>query len=413
MSAVEVHVALDGHDVLAGVLYPHRRRGSESATFSYDAGYLARADSYAIDPALPLRGGSFQTRVGQRIFGSLSDCAPDRWGRTLLLRREAVQARAEVRATRSLGEVDFLLGARDDLRQGALRFRIDSGPFLAPPEVGVPALTELPALLDLAGRAETDTADLSDLRRLVHVGSSLGGARPKAHVRDNDGRVGIAKFPSARHDTWNVMAWEKVLLDLAGAAGIDVPESRLLSLAGRRVLLLHRFDRSPHGGRIGYASAMTMLEAADGERRSYLEIAGVIEVTSRRATEDLHQLWRRIVFFILVSNTDDHLRNHGFLHDRGESWRLAPAFDLNPDPAPGAKFLSTAVDEGDDSASLALAMHVSGRFRLDREQARGVLRHVASVVDRWRDVAARLGLSQAEIDAMAPAFVALGDPLRT
>lgn len=413
MSAVEVHVALDGRDVLAGVLYPHRRRGSESATFSYDTAYLARTDAYAIDPALPLRGGAFQTRVGQRIFGALSDCAPDRWGRTLLLRREAVQARSEARATRSFGEVDFLLGARDDLRQGALRFRIGAGPFLAQPEVGVPALTDLPALLDLTGRAESDTADLADLRRLVHAGSSLGGARPKAHVRDSDGRVGIAKFPSARHDTWNVMAWEKVLLDLAGAAGIDVPESRLLSLAGRRVLLLHRFDRSPDGDRIGYVSAMTMLEAADGERRSYPEIADAIEVTSRRATEDLHQLWRRIVFFILVSNTDDHLRNHGFLHDRGEAWRLAPAFDLNPDPTPGAKFLSTAADEGDDSASLALAMHVSRRFRLAPEQARHVLRKVATAVDRWRDVAAHHGLSPSEIDAMEPAFMALGDPLRT
>lgn len=409
MSAVTVYVADGGQPMMAGTLYTHRRRGTESATFTYDPRYLATPGAYALDPELPLHAGAQQTRVGRALFGAFTDCAPDRWGRTLVTRREAALARAEGRATRALGEADFLLGVRDDLRQGALRFRVGDGPFLADEDTGVPALTDLPALLDLAARAESDTADLSDLQRLVRVGSSLGGARPKAHVRDVNGRVAIAKFPSANHDTWNVMAWEKVALDLAERAGINVPASRLLNLAGRNVLVVDRFDRTDTGERIGYVSAMTMLEASDGEQRSYLEIADVIQNSSARATDELHQLWRRIVFFVLVANTDDHLRNHGFLHQRDSVWRLAPAFDLNPNPAAGPKYLNTAINDTDDTASVAAALAVAGFFRLSDDQARVILGHVSAAVGQWRAVAALHKLDTADIAAMAPAFAALDD----
>src|SRR5659263_406871 len=233
VTEVQVYVSVAGADVLAGTLYSHRRRASESATFAYASDYLGTPGAYALDPELPMRTGSHQTRVDATLFGALTDCAPDRWGRTLISRREAAAAREEGRAARSLGEIDFLLGVRDDLRQGALRFRRADGPFLADDDTGVPALTDLPELLSLAARAENDTATLPDLRRLVRAGSSLGGARPKVHVLDTNGRVAIAKFPSANQDTWNVMAWEKVALDLAAKAGIDVPVSRLLQLAGR------------------------------------------------------------------------------------------------------------------------------------------------------------------------------------
>ena len=273
----------------------------------------------------------------------------------------------------------------------------------------MPALTDLPALLDLAARAEDDSASLDDLRRLVRVGSSLGGARPKAHVLDEGGRVAIAKFPSARSDTWNVMAWEKVALDLAERAGIDVPASRLLDLAGRHVLVVDRFDRTADHLRIGYASAMTMLEASDGDQRSYLEIADVVERVSLRATEELVQLWRRIAFSVLIANTDDHLRNHGFLHVRGDSWRLSPAFDLNPDPSPGQKYLNTAIDESDTTASVELALAVAPYFRLSPQAARDVLRDVAAAVSRWRQVAKQHGLADVEIEQMAPAFAVLDD----
>jgi serine/threonine-protein kinase HipA len=409
VTEVQVYVAVGGGDVLAGTLYSHRRRGLESATFTYTSTYLGTPGAYALDPELPLTSGALQTRVGRALFGALTDCAPDRWGRTLLTRREAALARADGRATRTLGEIDHLLGVRDDLRQGALRFRAGADEFLASDDTGVPALTDLPALLDLAARADSDTADLADLQRLIRVGSSLGGARPKAHVLDNNGRIAIAKFPSANHDTWNVMAWEKVALDLAERSGIDVPPSRLLNLAGRNVLVIDRFDRTSTADRIGYVSAMTMLEASDGDQRSYLEIAEVIENSSARATAELHQLWRRIVLSVLISNTDDHLRNHGFLHERGDVWRLAPAFDLNPNPAPGLKYLSTAIGDADDSASLSSALSVAEYFRLSEAQARATMREVAAAVSRWRHVAGLHQLPASEIAAMEPAFAALAN----
>jgi serine/threonine-protein kinase HipA len=407
MTEISVYVRLVGVDLLAGTLYPHRRRGTESATFVYAAEYLADARAYALDPELPLSGGAQQTRAGRALFGAFTDCAPDRWGRTLVTRREAVLARKEGRAVRALGEVDYLLGVRDDLRQGALRFRIGAGSFLADDDSGVPALTDLPALLDLAERAETDAADLPDLQRLIRVGSSLGGARPKAHVRDSNGRVAIAKFPSASHDTRNVMAWEKVALDLAARSGIEVAESRLLRLAGRSVLIVDRFDRTTTGERIGYVSAMTKLEASEGERRSYLEIAEVIEETSANPTQELRELWRRVVFSVLISNTDDHLRNHGFLHERGDVWRLAPAFDLNPDPAQGIKYLSTAIDTADDAADLDTVLAVADFFRLDDARARKTLAEVVDAVTHWRQVAGFHGLTPSEQADMEPAFAAL------
>lgn len=415
MSGVEVWVSMDGRDVRAGTLYTHRRRGGsfESASFAYVEDYIARAGAYALEPGLPLEVGAHQTPAGHAMFGAFGDCAPDRWGRTLVKRREAALARVEGREPRGLGEVDYLLGVRDDLRQGALRFRRDDGPFESVEERGVPALTDLPELLTLAERAEADTADLADLQRLIRVGSSLGGARPKAHVRDADGNLAIAKFPSAAHDTWNVMAWEKVALELADRAGVTVAASALLRLAGRSVLIVDRFDRTRAAdggaaGRVGYVSALTMLRSTDGDQGSYLEIAEAIETRSSRATADLHQLWRRIVFSILISNTDDHLRNHGFLHEHDDAWRLSPAFDLNPNPDPGPKHLSTAIDLGDDTASLQLALSVADYFRLGASEAAEILEQVRSAVGGWPDVARLHGLSASEIGAMAWAFDAHG-----
>jgi serine/threonine-protein kinase HipA len=403
-SDIEVYVSFGKRDLLAGRLYPHRRRGLESASFIYDDRYLADPDAYALDPALPLVTGSLQTPVGRALFGAFGDCAPDRWGRTLIARTEAARARLAGSALRSLSETDVLLGVRDDLRQGALRFRLgEGGPFLAAEDSGIPVLTELATLLDIAQRVESDTADYGELNRLLRAGSSLGGARPKAHVMDSAGRIAIAKFPSAGSDTWNVMAWEKVALDLARRAGISVPDSQLIRVADRSVLIVDRFDRRGTT-RVGYASAMTMLEASDGDQRSYLEIAEVIEERSTNVTGDLNQLWRRICFSILISNTDDHLRNHGFLHERAESWALSPAFDLNPNPAPGPKELSTAIDFTNANASIDTLMEVAEYFRLNARTAADVLAHVTAAVGDWRAIAASYGLEQAEIEAMEPAF---------
>ncbi len=401
---IEVFVADGARNILAGRLYPHLRRGSESASFIYDDEYLTSPGAYQLDPALPLVAGTLQTPVGRALFGGFADSLPDRWGRTLIHRAERARAQAAATAPRSMSEIDLLLGVRDDLRQGALRFRYrGQEPFLAAKAPGIPVLTDLPALLDIAARAERDAADYDDLKRLLQAGSSLGGARPKAHVLDSGGRIAIAKFPSESSDTWNVMAWEKVALDLARDAQITVPDSQLLRLGERNVLVVDRFDRRG-GARVGYASAMTMLEAMDGNQRSYLEIAEVIEERSLAATAELRQLWRRIAFTILISNTDDHLRNHGFLHERGESWTLSPAFDLNPSPGPGPKHLSTRIDYDSTRASIDTLMSVAPEFRLDAGGALEILAQVTRAVARWREVAISHGLQQHDQDMMEPAF---------
>ncbi len=403
---VQVWLAVGADDVKVGQLYGHRRRGTESATFQYEPSYLARPGAYAVDPMLPLASGAFQTPVDPDLFNSFRDSSPDRWGRGLRDRQEQLRAAEVDQAPRQLGELDHLLGTRDDLRQGALRFRRqDPGPFLEVPDRGVPALTELGELLAVAARVENDEAGADEVRRMVQAGSSLGGARPKTHVRDRDGSLAIAKFPSARTDTWNVMAWEYILLELARRAGILVPAARLETIGSQYVLIVTRFDREPTTQhRVGYASALTMLEARDGEQRSYLDIVETIEEVSPRATEDLQQLWRRIAFSVLTSNTDDHLRNHGFLQVGGGQWTLSPAFDLNPNPAPGTKYLHTAIDEVETHASIDLVLSVADFFRLSPDQAHQQLAAVRTAVNEWPRLAAAVGLDRAEISSMRPAF---------
>jgi serine/threonine-protein kinase HipA len=401
--AVEVVVQIRGEDVLAGRLWAHRHRNTESATFAYVDTYLERPDAYALDPALPLTSGQQQTPAGRATFGAFSDCAPDRWGRRLIDRAEGLRAKRESGAARSFGEIDYLLGVRDDLRQGALRFRRPgASAYLADEQEGVPPLLELPRLLSAADRMEHGEAGEEELRILLRGGSSLGGARPKAHVIDADGRVAIAKFPSAG-DSWEVTRWEEVALRLARAAGVEVSSSNLHLIDDKPVLVVSRFDRAG-AVRIGYASAMTMLEASDGDSASYLEIADAIERNSPAAGDDLRQLWRRIAFSVLISNTDDHLRNHGFLRKSSAGWALAPAFDLNPDPAPGPKLLSTAIDFDDYTASVDTLVGVAGSFRLGAGEAHGILREVGDATGRWRAVAESTGCKRAEIEEIASAF---------
>ncbi|HEX7290002.1 MAG TPA: type II toxin-antitoxin system HipA family toxin [Conexibacter sp.] len=402
-NAVDVIVQIAGEAVLAGRLWAHRRRGNESATFAYAPDYLTRADAYELDPALPLASGQQQTPVGRALFGAFSDCAPDRWGRRLIQRGERRRARQERTAERSFGEVDYLLGVRDDLRQGALRFRDPDGRYLADEVTGIPSLLDLPELLAAAERLEREEATAEDLVTLQRGGSSLGGARPKAHVLDADGRVAIAKLPSPTTDEWDVIRWEAVAHALARRSGVTVPDSHAHAFGEKAILVLHRFDRQ-RGRRIGYVSAMTMLEATDGEAGSYLDIADVIERHAASAATDLRELWRRIAFSILISNTDDHLRNHGFLRTSSAGWTLSPAFDLNPNPAPGPKFLTTAIDYDDHAASVARLMEVAEHFRLSPDDARAVLREVLSGTRQWRAQARALGLGPSALELMEPAF---------
>lgn len=401
---VEVTVTLGDREVLAGRLWAHRRNRGESQTFSYDSGYLADPGAYELDPGLPLASGAQHTPVGREIFGAFSDCAPDRWGRRLIARDERHRVKREGGAERSFGETDFLLGVRDDLRQGALRFRDASG-YLADDETGVPALLDLPRLLGAAERLEREEETDDDLAALLRGGSSLGGARPKAHVLDADGRLAIAKFPSPANDEWDVMRWEAVALGLARKAGIRVPDHRLHVIAERPVLIVNRFDRDGTGTRrIGYASAMTMLGYDDGDSGSYLEIADAIVRQSASAGADLRELWRRMAFSVLISNFDDHLRNHGFLRSSSAGWSLSPAFDLNPDPRPGARHLQTAIDFDDTAARIGVLMAVAREFRLNETAAVAVLGEVTQAVGGWRDEAAAHGVPDVEIARMAPAF---------
>ena len=401
---VEVDVQIAGRDVRAGRLWTHRHGRSESATFNYRDDYLQRADSYELDPGLPLQAGQHQTAVGQPLFGGMSDCAPDGWGRRLVRRAEAQRAHDAGKQQRGLTDLDFLLGARDDLRQGALRFRgHDSEQYLAVESEGVPHLIGLPRLLNAAEELERDEPTSEDLRLLLHGGSSLGGARPKAHVLNSEGRLSIAKFPAPQADDWDVIRWEAVALTLATNAGVTVPEHELHIVENRPVLVVRRFDRDANG-RLGYLSAMSMLQAKDGEQASYLEIGQVLEERSSDASADLRELWRRIVFTILISNTDDHLRNHGFLRKSTAGWSLSPAFDLNPNPEGGAKQLATAIDENNAQASLATAIEVAELFRVSDSRARAIVAEVSAATAHWRDVARAMSLGGQQLEQLESAF---------
>jgi serine/threonine-protein kinase HipA len=398
---VEVSVETGGRELTAGTLWVHDR-GGQTATFRYADSYLASPDSYDLDPALPRSSGVFHTPPGRAMFSALADSAPDRWGENLMRREERERARAIDATPRTLGKADFLLGVRDDARQGAVRFRRPgSTSYYSAHEHAVPRLIELPRLLHAIDHLDTEGTLDRDLRDLIAAGSSLGGARPKAAVIDVSGRLAIAKFPRTGSDEWDVEGWEEVELRLARRAGIDVAASQLVQIAGRHVLVVDRFDRRD-GRRTGFASALTMLEAADGEQHSYLEIADTIERHSPRPTADLQELYRRILFSVLTANTDDHLRNHAFLRT-GRGWALSPAYDLNPSPDNPAR-LSTAIDLDDTSASIENALSVSRYFRLTTAQARTVAAEVEEATSGWRREAEQLGLPRQQIDRMTDAF---------
>jgi len=320
-------------------------------------------------------------------------------------RAECRRAEREQGAPRTLREMDYLLMVDDEARQGALRFsEKEGGPFLA--EYGpakIPPLIELPRLLSAAEHVIDDKDSDNDLRLLLAPGSSLGGARPKASVRDRDGHLAIAKFPN-KGDEVNTVLWEAVALILAAKAGIAVPAWRLETVADKPVLLLRRFDRE-QGMRVPFVSAMSMLDARDNEARSYLEFVDVLRQHGAAPKEDMHALWRRIVFSILISNTDDHLRNHGFLWAGPAGWRLSPAYDLNPVPTDiKPRVLTTAIDLDDGTASLHLALNVASYFELTPDRAQEIAAEAGKAVATWRKVAAKLGLTPVEIARLASAF---------
>jgi len=367
-----------------------------------------------LDPRLGWFAGHQYPPQGQDTFGVFSDASPDRWGRLLMRRRlERAQRVGRADPKARLYESDYLMGVHDAYRVGALRLRRnDEGPFLdnqhdvaAPPFVQLRALEAASLALE---RDEDNTANETDewLRMLIAPGGSLGGARPKASVVDPTGQLWIAKFPSVR-DEHDVGAWEMVVYTLAKGCGLDVPDALVRRFgSAHHTFLVKRFDRTLHGRRRHFASAMNLTGHQDGEDAStgasYLEIAQVLMTDGASTDTDLRELWSRIVFNLLVSNTDDHLRNHGFLLEPGRGWALSPAFDMNP--VPDAHGLKLNISESDNAMDLALARSVAPYFRVSVGQAQDIISNQIHVVSQWRTIADALSISHRAQQRMAAAF---------
>ncbi|UFU02232.1 type II toxin-antitoxin system HipA family toxin [Ruania suaedae] len=397
-----VHVELGVGTVHAGTAYVTQGRGTVTTAFTYSTGYLRTPGAYALGPDLPL---DQRSHAISGLPGALSDTAPDRWGRTLIAKRLRALDRGAERTTRTVSEVDYLLGVSDYTRQGALRYSSNGdAPFLAD-DHEVPPLIELPALMHAADAISRDDDDHAAVKALLRAGTgSLGGARPKASVRDGD-QLLIAKF-SHPNDDWDVMAWEKTALDLAETAGIEVPARRLVTIDARHALLLTRFDRAQRR-RIPYISAMTLLGADDGEPRDYLEIAEALAEHSSAPSADLRQLWRRAVFSCAVNNTDDHLRNLGFLRS-GAGWALSPAFDINPNPDPAAGHATTAGwAPAQSAATYDSLMQNRAEFGLDTRQAEAIANQVIAATANWTEVATRNEVPERQLERFRRSFARL------
>lgn len=393
--------------MLIGILRSDVVKGKEHFSFAYDEAWLHSTFAQQIDPELRLYAGD-QHSQEQQNFRIFLDSCPDRWGRLLMKRREAVIARQQDRKPNTLFEVDYLLGVHDMYRMGALRFKLDlDGAFLDNnKQLSAPAITSLPELENATQQIE-DTKDLDNpdylkwLNMLISPGSSLGGARPKACVIDNNKSLWIAKFPS-RYDDYDIAAWEYVTYQLAIDAGINMSECRLEKFNSQyHTFLTRRFDRTPES-RLHFTSALTQLGYYDGEYdASYLELAQFLTDHGSNTKEDLAELWRRIVFNIAVSNTDDHLRNHGFIYHKG-GWLLSPAYDINPvTPAHG---LHLNISDNDNSLNYDLVLEVIDFFQLSEARAVEIKNKVLASVRNWETVATNIGLNRAEQQTMRPAF---------
>lgn len=403
-----------------GLLHARHGTGREVFEFEFDAAAIAHpaTKNLQIDPRLGLFAGRQHPPQGHETFGVFADASPDRWGRLLMRRRlERAQRAGQVGKTVRLHESDYLLGVHDAFRAGALRLRLDNaGDFLdnqhgaaAPPFV---QLRELEAASLALERDEDNTAAAGDdwLRMLMAPGASLGGARPKASVVDPDGDLWIAKFPSVR-DEHNVGAWELVLHTLAKGCGLAVPQGLARRFGSpHHTFLVKRFDRAASGGRLHFASAMTLTGHQDGDDAStgasYLEIARTLIDHGAQTQADLCELWSRIVFNMLVSNTDDHLRNHGFILVPGRGWRLSPAYDMNP--VPQSHGLKLNVSEADNALDLDLVRSVAPFFRVAKADADAIIDNSQSVVRQWPKIAAGLQIPAREQHRMATAFQLAG-----
>ena len=397
--------------ILLGMLYVNVIKGGETYSFEYSNGWLKQMKlSVSLDPELMPYGGR-QFPNGKNIFGIFADASPDRWGRVLMNKRERIRAQKEARKPHKLYDSDYLLGVYDATRMGGIRFKLDpNGPFLSDDrETQVPPWATLRTLEEASRNFENDESGLSEkwLNQLIKPGSSLGGARPKATVVDTMGQLWIAKFPS-KNDENDTGAWEMVTHDLAKLCGLNVPDAKLekFSKIGS-TYLVKRFDRNEKK-RIHFASAMTLLGKNDGasaaDGTSYLDMADFIKSNGARPKEDLVELWKRIVFSMAVSNTDDHLRNHAFILTK-KGWILSPLYDVNP--VPYGDELSLNVDEYDNSIRIDLTVETAMRFGMTRADAEKFAGNMLKTVrENWQSLALKYGLSRGQIEEMRPAFSA-------
>ena len=402
---VLVYIELNNENYFVGTLWSHFNRGKETSDFEYSKEWLNNKNAFSLEPGLFFSTGKQVNPRQVPLFGSFGDSAPDTWGRVLMRRYENKLAKDENRSPRTLNEIDYLLYVNDIARQGALRFKTDeNGVFMFPSEIkSIPPIVDLAKLLAASEKIVALEEKDTDLQLLLAPGSSLGGARPKASVIDKNGNLCIAKFPK-KDDYTNNVVWEALALTLAKQCGLNTQEWSLVSAGKKQVIIMKRFDRDGHR-RIPFLSAMSMLNAVDNDSQihSYMDIADAIRQFGATPREDLIELWKRTVFSILISNTDDHLRNHGFLYVNQKGWKLSPLYDVNPSND-NKNVLSTYITENDNSQSLDLALSVCDYFEISINEAEKQIKEMKKVVSNWKQAAKRLGLSSSEISKMECAF---------
>lgn len=412
---MEIYVYADWEDIdgpeLMGSLHVSRTKGHSVIAFQYDTNWIKKGQAQILDPDLQLYTGPQYPGKNKPNFGVFSDSSPDRWGKELMRRRESILARQEKRKAKVLFEEDYLLGVYDLHRMGGLRFKTDiKGDFLHDDKgLAAPPWTSLRKLENASKQLENDMLKdpeaLKWINLLIAPGASLGGARPKASVTDEGGALWIAKFPSIKDNT-DVGAWEMIASEMGAAAGIKIAHGMIRKFNSKHhTFLSKRFDRTESGARIHFASAMTLLGKTDGADGttgvSYLDLAEFIIQNSAAANADLKELWRRIVFSIAIKNTDDHLRNHGFILTK-DGWRLAPAYDVNP--IYFGSGLSLNISEDDNSLDFELALEVAKFFRVSIKEGKTIIDKTKKVVSNWSEKAEKYNISRYEQEVMEGAF---------
>lgn len=396
---------------LIGELGYESLRGSDSYTFKFDNGWLKKHGDISLSEDVNNYPGQQFTQPGKDIFGCFSDALPDRWGRTLLNRREQIAACEEKRPIRRLSSFDYLMGIDDRSRMGGFRFKTNkNGDFInTKTTLRIPPLTDIRELIAASKEIErseenNQLPDKKWITQLLHPGTSLGGARPKASVTDDKGKLYVAKFPS-RNDDYDVALWEHLCHLLAKEAGIRVAQTKIIQSGEKHHTLLSlRFDRTEENRRIHFASAMTLLGLCDGDNATtghgYLDIVDFILQGCTRVEENLQELYRRVAFNICTGNTDDHFRNHGFLLT-AKGWTLSPAYDMNPTTN---GYQSLLINSSTNQANLEILLNSCEEYMLTPATAKSIITKVADTVKDWRIVATQIGLSKQEIERMAGCF---------